>query len=487
MLPIKIDSTSNGEYAPRPLGATLVRANEVALGRALANARRVGQSRRGFLASLCGAATTLLTLNEAFAARSNTGGRFNVLRDGMFEGAAAAQTLAGPEFILDSQTHLVEPNGAWRTGQSRGWEQSLRAWPQANCGEADPVACYSADHFLKEVFLDSDTAVGVLSFVPSAPADNPLSMAEAARARELVQRLDGTDRLLLQFKVMPNYPPLAAQLDSMDRAAQEWPVAAWKVYTGYGPQGRGWRLDDPQIGIPFLERARRLGVRTVCIHKGLPFGGQDAAFATCADVGPAARLFPDINFVLYHSGYETGTREQAYDARANGGAGRRGIDTLVKSLNDAGVAPNANVYAELGSTWRNLMRDPTAAAHALGKLIGAVGEDRVLWGTDSIWYGSPQDQIQAFRTFEIAPQLVERNGYTPLTRALKAKVFGENGAALWGIDITAMRRRAETDMIGQHKRAYAETALPSFDTYGPRSMPEFRAFQRLGGGAPDRE
>ena len=382
MLPIKIDSTSNGEYAPRPLGATLVRANEVALGRALANARRVGQSRRGFLASLCGAATTLLTLNEAFAARSNTGGRFNVLRDGMFEGAAAAQTLAGPEFILDSQTHLVEPNGAWRTGQSRGWEQSLRAWPQANCGEADPVACYSADHFLKEVFLDSDTAVGVLSFVPSAPADNPLSMAEAARARELVQRLDGTDRLLLQFKVMPNYPPLAAQLDSMDRAAQEWPVAAWKVYTGYGPQGRGWRLDDPQIGIPFLERARRLGVRTVCIHKGLPFGGQDAAFATCADVGPAARLFPDINFVLYHSGYETGTREQAYDARANGGAGRRGIDTLVKSLNDAGVAPNANVYAELGSTWRNLMRDPTAAAHALGKLIGAVGEDRVLWGTD---------------------------------------------------------------------------------------------------------
>lgn len=487
MLPIKIDATSNGEYAPRPVGPTLVRANEVALARAADVARRLGQSRRGFLASLCGAATTLLTLNEAFAARGNTGGRFNVLREGVFDGAAAAQTLAGPEFILDSQTHLVEPNGAWRTGQSRGWEQTLRAWPQAACGEADPVACYSADHFLKEVFLDSDTAVGVLSFVPSAPADNPLSMAEAARARELVQLLDGTDRLLLQFKVMPNYPPLAAQLDSMDRAAQEWPVAAWKVYTGYGPQGRGWRLNDAQVGIPFLERARKLGVRTVCIHKGLPFGGQDPAFATCADVGPAAKLFPDINFVLYHSGYETGTREQAFDARANGGLGRRGIDTLVRSLNDAGIPPNANVYAELGSTWRNLMRDPTAAAHALGKLIRAVGEDRVLWGTDSIWYGSPQDQIQAFRSFEIAPQLAERNGYAPLTPALKAKVFGENGAKLWGIDIPTMRRRAEADIIGQHKRAYAEAAMPGFDTYGPRSMREFRAFRSLGGGLPDRE
>ena len=39
---------------------------------------------------------------------------------------------------------------------------------------------------------------------------------------------------------------------------------------------------------------------------------------------------------------------------------------------------------------------------AIGKLLKHVGEDNVLWGTDSIWYGSPQDQIQAFRTFQIA-------------------------------------------------------------------------------------
>ena len=48
------------------------------------------------------------------------------------------------------------------------------------------------------------------------------------------------------------------------------------------------------------------------------------------------------------------------------------------------------------------MRDPEQAAHALGKLIKHCGEDNVLWGTDSIWYGSPQDQIVAFRTFQIS-------------------------------------------------------------------------------------
>ena len=70
-----------------------------------------------------------------------------------------------------------------------------------------------------------------------------------------------------------------------------------------------------------------------------------------------------------------------------------------------GVKPNSNVYAELGSTWRFLMRDPDGAAHALGKLIKYCGENNVLWGTDSIWYGSPQDQIQAFRTFQISAEL----------------------------------------------------------------------------------
>ena len=73
------------------------------------------------------------------------------------------------------------------------------------------------------------------------------------------------------------------------------------------------------------------------------------------------------------------------------------------------------MYAELGSTWRIVMGSPDEAAHVLGKLLVAVGEDNVLWGTDSIWYGSPQDQIQAFRAFEISAEFQERFGYPALT------------------------------------------------------------------------
>jgi hypothetical protein len=107
----------------------------------------------------------------------------------------------------------------------------------------------------------------------------------------------------------------------------------------------------------------------------------------------------------------------------------------VRSVTVAGVGSNGNVYAELGSTWRHVMGDPDAAAHLLGKLLVALGPERILWGTDSIWYGSPQDQIAAFRNFEITPEHQERFGYPPLTPDVKARIMSSNAAELFAIDV----------------------------------------------------
>jgi hypothetical protein len=467
-LPIKIDSTSNGEFRPVPLDPELRAARRLASERIAHNARRTGASRRAFMMSLCGAATALLAFDEVFAATGRSDGAFLLPKEAALEPAAAEATLAGREFVFDVQTHMVDVAGAWRRRpEGRQWERALAGFPQGSCGEADPVACFSAERFVKEVFVDSDTRIAVLSFVPGLPEDNPLSIAEALRVRGLVEQLEGSDRLLLHAPVGPNAP---GEIARMDKIAGQFKVAAWKVYTQWGPERIGWRLDDPRIGIPFIEEARRLGIRNIAIHKGLPFSGMPLEFATCADVGPAARLFPDVNFIIYHSGFETGRREGPYDATR----AERGIDALVKSLADNGIGPGANVYAELGSTWRFLMRDPTSAAHTLGKLLRYVGENNVLWGTDSIWYGSPQDQIQAFRAFQIADPLVQRYGYEPLTQAAKAKIFGLNGARLYGIDPAAAMRRTELDPIGRWKRQ-AESR-PSFATYGPRSDAEYEAF-----------
>jgi hypothetical protein len=81
------------------------------------------------------------------------------------------------------------------------------------------------------------------------------------------------------------------------------------------------------------------------------------------------------------------------------------------------------------------MGSPDAAAHVLGKLLTALGPERILWGTDSIWYGSPQDQIAAFRSFEITPAYQEQFGYPALTAEAKQRIMAANAAELFGITV----------------------------------------------------
>jgi predicted TIM-barrel fold metal-dependent hydrolase len=252
----------------------------------------------------------------------------------------------------------------------------------------------------------------------------------------------------------------------MDELKEKLRVSAWKTYTQFGPGGRGYFLSDP-VGTRFIEKARELGVKTIAVHKGLPFGPQSYEHSQCTDIGVVAKRFPDVNFLVYHSGFVPNITEGAYRA------GNDGVDTLVASLQKNGVEPGANVYAELGSTWRFLMRDPQQAAHLIGKLVKHVGPDNVLWGTDSIWYGSPQDQIQAFRTFQIAPSLREKHGYAEITPGLRAKIFGRNAAKVYGLSADEIRKYTSLDAVSRARVAYRQDPQPHFATYGPKTRREF--------------
>jgi predicted TIM-barrel fold metal-dependent hydrolase len=472
-LPIKLDSTSNGEFTPVPLDAGARHARALAKEALVDGARRLGQSRRGYMVSLLGAAASLCAFNRAFATTGRTGGSYPMPAEAPFELAAAEQALAGDEFIFDVQLHHVNPQGPWR---QKAGPNAFKSMPNSNCGKADHVECFSSGALLKDVFLDSDTAMGVLSHVPGGLDTNPLDFAAAGATRDTANALDGTERLLLHGRCMPT---LAGELDGMDAQAARFKPAAFKTYTQFGPPGgpAGFFLDDDRHGTPFIDKARSLGVRNIAVHKGLAFGARGYEFSTARDIGPAARRHPDMTFLVYHAGFDTAVKEGPYDPQA-----RAGVDVLIRSLHEAG-RPN-NVYAELGSTWRYVMRDPEQAAHLLGKLLKAFGEDRVLWGTDSIWYGSPQDQIQAFRAFQISAEFQERFGYPALTPALKRKVFGLNAARVYGLKPDALRGRLAKDRVQKRKADYLNDPRPSFATYGPRTRAEFLALRRLQGGQP---
>lgn len=471
-LPIKLDATSNGEFAPVPLPAAARTARGAAQAAVDDAARRLGLPRRRYLVSLLGAAATLAAFDRAFAAAGARGGRYALPKEAPFELAAAQEALAGDEFIFDVQLHHVNPQGAWR---KRAGPNAFKGFPNANCGKADHVECFSSEQLLKDVFLDSDTAMGVLSHVPGGADTNPLDFEAAGATRLAANALDGTERLLLHGRCMPT---LAGEIEGMDAQAARWPLAGFKTYTQFGPRdgAAGFHLDDERFGLPFIERARKLGVRNICVHKGLAFGPRGYEFSSCADVGRAAKRHPDLNFLVYHSGFDTGIKEGPYDPKA-----KFGVDALIRSVAENGVK---NVYAELGSTWRFVMRDPDQAAHLLGKLLKHLGEDRILWGTDSIWYGSPQDQIQAFRAFEISNEFQQRYGYPALTPVAKRKIFGLNAARVYGLEPEAMRRKLARDRVQKTRLEYLNAPDPSFATYGPRTRREFLAFRQLHGELP---
>jgi len=475
-LPIKIDSTTNGEFSPLPLSRTNQLANKFALQMATENAKRLGIKRRDFLTSLCGAASTLLAVNTAHADAGSKGGYFQLDKTAALDKDIAKASLHGSEFIFDVQGHYVNPHGNWLNIDA-GIARALPSFStKAHCSLAEQegkyslLECLGPDEFIKDVFLDSDTNMMVLSFVPSLREAEPITIEEASATREIVEKMEGAQRLMIHGRVNPNQD---GDLQGMDELAESWDISAWKTYTQWGRDGIGFFLSD-DIGLEFIEKAIKLNIRNICVHKGIPFGPISYEHSLCDDIGIVAQKYPQVNFLVYHSGYVPGQQEGPYDESRN-----EGVDSLIKTLIDNEIKPNSNVYAELGSTWRSLMQDPNSAAHTMGKLFKHVGEDNILWGTDSIWYGSPQDQIQAFRSFQISSEFQEKFEYTEITPTMRSKIFGLNAIKPYNISMEEVRLRTGGDKLAVLKEAYTNSPDPCFLTYGPKTRREFLNFLSL--------
>ncbi|MFZ0470766.1 MAG: amidohydrolase family protein, partial [Thiogranum sp.] len=317
-LPIKIDSASNGEYAPRPL-RPLERAANLEAQRLVGEAaRKCGLGRRAFLKSCAGSAATLLAFNAVHARAGVRGGWFDIPTEAAFDDALAQAALGGDEFIFDIQTHCVDPSGSWAKGKDgERWTRVLnQVFPQRHKCTDEGFGCYSAERLVKDVFLDSDTDAAVVSALWGARGSNPTPIEYAAEARAIIDRLGGRQRAMIHGGVLPNEP---GALAFMEVQAREFGVNAWKTYPQWGPEGRGYFMDDPTYGIPMIEKARELGVKVICAHRGIPLGDLEYRYSDPADIARVARRYPDVTFICYHSGWEPGVTEGPYDADRNQG------------------------------------------------------------------------------------------------------------------------------------------------------------------------
>jgi len=504
--PLYLGGHSNGEHFHAATDHERL-AHRLILEASDLHARRVGLDLPSYLSSPMGMVTSLSVMNRVAGQQGSRGG-YELPAEAREDRELARRLLdTSDQFIFDVQTHHVNPRGSWRK-TNPVWQLFLALLPQGRLGP-DPVECFGVAQYIEQMFLNSDTTLAVLSGVPAAlctgsrtlACGNPLQNDEIAESREIVNLLAESQRLINHCMILPNVD-LEGQLEVMQRVHEERSVAAWKCYPPWGPQGVGWWLDDEKVGIPFIEQARALGVRLICIHKGLPLPTFDAVHTDPRDIGPVAKLFPDVNFVVYHSAHRHGQlnmlgapNEGPYDPSGQVDPRNpkryprdRGVNSLIDSLQAAGIGPGSNVYAELGTTWREVMTEPLQAQHVLGKLLKYVGEDNVLWGTDSIWFGSPQDQIEAFVSLSISEELQEAYGYPELTDSIKRKILGLNAARVYGVDPAARRHAIEQGELAQMKRfldgEHGDRRWTAQKPNGPRSQREYLAYLRETHGQP---
>ena len=103
------------------------------------------------------------------------------------------------------------------------------------------------------------------------------------------------------------------------------------------------------------------------------------------------------------------------------------------------------------------MSSPALAAALVGTLVRGLGADHVAWGSDSVWYGSPQWQIEAFRRLEIPVEMQRNNQFAPLGAAdglVKTAILGGNSARLYKVDVKSALNEIPRDKIAAIKAEY---------------------------------
>lgn len=485
--PIPTRVISNGEYMPPPQSEQQ-RQVEARIGELAESAsKRLGISRRQFLAGAGGTAAAFVAMNEIF------GRFFDVDPVEMFE-PLAAQEASPPRdmFVFDDQLHVVrgtrgEAGRALRAiaqgptastpdmprnpfnpdGQPDERGETWGVWNPELVGLPNSPENYLMVQFIKDVYLDSQVTVGLLSNVTASVLDDGreirpprnareamegevLTAGQTAAARDFVNEISGSTRMLAHGLLYVG----RGNLEWIQQQIDENRPDSWKGYNisnaakvDNDPQSlmRQWRHDDEDVAYPTFELIRqnyerlkdsRPGFNCICVHKGLAPGPPDPERGHPGDMPKAAADWPDLNFITYHAAIQPAFFMHDALQEVQSGQLREGVPDIRWTTEYATlVAPFSNVYAEIGTTWAStIVTFPTVAAHLMGQLMKFMGPDRIVFGSDSVWYGSPQWQIEALWRFQIPEELRERYGYPEITEADKRKILGLNSARLYGIE-----------------------------------------------------
>lgn len=469
--PIPTQPVSNEEFIPRPQNQQQKQWEELIGEIAAKNSKKLGMERRDFMRSSMGLATAFLASNMIY------GENWDVDAAETLEPAATEEKFPkGEYFIIDVQTHFTD-------GVALGF-RNMEFVKNMGFDLKDSPDAYSFTNFVKEIFFDSEVSMAVISGVPGKETNRKLDgVAAEGRARgggilpswlmsqrkNELNEMAGGQRAFCQGNCAPNHywdrqsnqPSWNELFEQMEREVKKYGIDSWKWYchTDPGRSGDGFRMDDEKLAYPFFEKSKQLGLKVFSVHKG--FAAQSRTlghFAHPGDLEKAAKDHPDITFIAYHSALKHGPGEPQFNADGfyDPETGDFEWHAELMKIKDRNPDIN-NIYPEIGSSFGLLsIAHPEMCQHLIGKNIKHYGADHVIWGTDCLWWGSPQWVIDAMKRFQISDRLCEKFGYAKVTKDDKAKIFGLNAAKIYNFDVNEKLKAIPADKLSELKTAYLE-------------------------------
>jgi predicted TIM-barrel fold metal-dependent hydrolase len=200
----------------------------------------------------------------------------------------------------------------------------------------------------------------------------------------------------------------AAGLDDLRRLKDTYDIHGVKLYTAeWKGDSRGWKLSD-DAAKPYFELCEELGIKNIHVHKGPTIWPLDRDSFDVADVDHAATDFPNLNFIVEHSG----------------------LPRLEDFCWIATQEPN--VYAGLAVVMPFIHSRPKYFGQVVGELLYWIGEDRILFASDyAIW--QPKWLVEKFVDFQMPEDMQSELG--TISTDQKKKILGLNAAALYDIPV----------------------------------------------------
>ncbi len=469
--PIPVQSLSSDEFMPGPQTPKQreFEARVKELGARLA--KQHGMSRRAFFKTSAGMAAAFVAMNETYGPLYLVGNAEAATP----ELAQARSDSLRNQFVMDMHTHFLRDDTKIMNFVRQREAVGKAGWNPTLVGKPQTIDDLKFPNYFKEIFLDSDTKVACISGSYSVePSDSFLTNQMKFDARERINKEAGTRRMFSHAIFTPGWQ---GWLDTFDRENETLKPDSWKGYTIGDNTNKHlskfpYRLDDEKLMYPFYEKLvkamqkypDRPGLKNVCIHKGLFPPSVEAQFphllgyCNVNDVGKAAKDWPQLNFVIYHSAYRWiagpgGTAEAAWDQLQRTGR----VDWVTDLAEIPAQYGVRNVYADLGQIFaHSTMAEPRVCAFMLGAMIKGMGSDHICWGTDALWTGAPQWQIEALRRLEIPDDIQRKYGFAPMGAAdgpVKTAILGGNNARLYGFS-PKQQAAVLTDRIAHFKEVY---------------------------------